>query len=149
MSDYLFCSASGSTLSNFFICELKVWGRTFCSVEQAYQWFKACFHKSWVNADTILATQDSYAIFRLGRGIITTKLWHEEKVRVMLHLLKHKLAQCDQFRYELLNNKDCVFVEFCGNKFWGRDRNQVGLNTLGVLMHMLVCEWECNSSMFC
>ncbi len=149
MTEYLFCSSTGSSLSNFFYCDLKVWGHKFCSVEQAYQWFKACFHKSWVNADAILATQDSHAVYKLGRGIITTKLWHEQKVHVMLHLLKHKLAQCDQFKQELLENKDCIFVEFCGNRFWGRNVNHQGSNTLGVLMHMLICDWECNTSMYC
>ena len=61
----------------------------------------------------------------------------------MLHILKHKYWQCVEFRKELHDNSDCIFIEDTGNKFWGR-QGDTGANTLGVLLHRTLLECEDN-----
>ena len=141
---YLFSSATKSSLSNFHICskKLKIWGKSFDSSEQAYQYFKGIFHDKQNLVERILAEKSSVGCYKLGKRVRTSKLWRGEKVHVMLHILKHKLYQCEEFRAELLGNKDKVFCENTVNHFWGLGKNQEGANTLGVLLHMLVGVWE-------
>ena len=141
---YLFSSSSKSTLSNFHqgSVALKIWGKTFISSEQAYQYFKALFHCKFDIAGKICRQRNSLACYRLGKQIRTSNLWREEKVHVMFHILKHKVYQCVEFREELLGNRNKVFCEDTRNSFWGLGKGGKGLNTLGVLMHMLVVFWE-------
>ena len=142
--EYRFASATGSTLSNFHLCskKLKIWGLEFSSSEQGYQYFKALFHHRLDIATQILNESSSLRCYRLGKRVKTSKLWRAEKVLVMQHILRHKLYQCQEFRAELLCNKDKVFVESTNNRFWGRNEQGKGLNTLGVLLHSLVGYWE-------
>lgn len=141
---YLFSSASRSTLSNFYqgSRRLCIWNKSFASSEQAYQHFKAVFHGHWEIAVEILREGTSVGCYRLGKGIKTSTLWQKEKVRVMLHILKHKVYQCAEFREELLQNRNKVFCEDTKNQFWGLGKGGKGLNTLGVLLHMLVVFWD-------
>ena len=60
----------------------------------------------------------------------------------MFHILKHKVYQCTEFREELLLHRDKVFCEDTKNQFWGLGKGGKGLNTLGVLLHMLVAFWD-------
>ena len=141
---YLFSSSTKSTLSNFHKCSvtLRIWGKEFDSSEQAYQYFKALFHDKQDLVDKILTEKTSIGCYRLGKRVKTSKLWQAEKVQVMLHILKHKLYQCKEFQAELLGNKDKVFCEATVNHFWGLGKQGTGLNTLGVLLHILVGVWE-------
>ena len=141
---YLFSSATGSSLSNFHLCsqKLRIWNLAFDSSEQAYQYFKALFHSRLDLTERILNEKSSIGCYRLGKRIQTSKLWQREKSHVMFHILKHKVYQCSEFRAELLANQSKVFCENTLNHFWGLGRNGRGLNTLGVLLHMLVGFWE-------
>ena len=143
MGVYKFSSRTGSTFSNFFACNLLVWGVLFASSEHAYQYWKAVCHHKWGIAQKILSSKDPRVAFRLGRRIRTGKNWQEEKVGVMTHVLWHKLYQCEPFRAELLGVPGtAVFVEDTSNWFWGRGSDNNGLNTLGVLLHVVKCECE-------
>ena len=117
-------------------------GVKFDSSEQCYQYFKALFHNRHQLCLQILTQRSALKCYKLGKRIVASLLWHEEKIHVMLHILKHKLYQCAEFRCELLQNQSKVFTENTKNKFWGIGSNGKGLNTLGVLLHQVVLAWE-------
>lgn len=146
MNRHLFNYASGSPLSNFYNCELLIWGKTFSSSEQGYQYFKAVFHELMVLAEQIRATHDPKKVYRLGKAIVTSKAWEAQKVGLMLHILRHKWWQSGQFRAHVELYKDCVFTEDTRNAFWGIGRNGDGINTLGVLLHVINAEAELQES---
>ena len=109
---------------------------TFSSSEQAYQYFKALFHSKYYKCTGILKTHNPSRIYAIGHSIVTSKVWEGERVKVMLHILRHKLYQCESFRAELLAAADtAVFTEATRDKFWAIG-NGSGLNTLGVLLHI-------------
>jgi predicted NAD-dependent protein-ADP-ribosyltransferase YbiA (DUF1768 family) len=60
----------------------------------------------------------------------------------MLYILRHKWWQCRVFREQLKELDVCVFIEDTSNFFWGRGHGNEGLNTLGVLLHMIQAEGE-------
>jgi ribA/ribD-fused uncharacterized protein len=115
----------------------------FISSEQAYQYFKALFHARWKLIPQILSCTTSLGCYRLGKSVVTTARWNKEKVEVMLHILRHKIYQCPDFREELLHYDKCVhvFVENTPDTFWGIG-NGKGLNTLGALLHYVLTEWQ-------
>jgi predicted NAD-dependent protein-ADP-ribosyltransferase YbiA (DUF1768 family) len=118
MHRHFFNWVSGSTLSNFYGCQLKLWGREFSSSEQCYQWFKAWFHWKFAIAEEIGRTVDAVKIYRLGKSIVTVRAWQREKVDIMLHILRHKWWQCEQFKRELVAFDQCILTENTKNHFW-------------------------------
>ena len=141
MERYYFCSGRRSTLSNFYKCRVKIWNLSFSSSEQAYQYFKALFHDKPRLISRILATDNPHRIYRYGHSIPTCEMWKSERVEVMLHILRHKLYQCPEFRSELLSTGDLVLTEQTSDSFWAIG-NGFGWNTLGVLLHCVKLEYE-------
>ena len=142
MKKHYFSSRTGSSLSNFYMCEIDLWNWQFQSSEQAYQFFKCVFHNEKAKADRIKRTVSPLACYRIGKAVRTSVLWKNEKVHVMLHILKCKFHQCMTFRQELKAFRSWIFVEDTANRFWGRGKNGKGLNTLGALMHRVLLECE-------
>ena len=139
MERYYFSSQRSSTLSNFYRCRLKIWGKEFSSSEKAYQYFKALFHNKTSVVHSILRLDNPRKIYRLGHAIRTCKLWEKERVAVMLHILRHKLHQCYEFKNELLATGDLILTEQTSDSFWAIAQGS-GWNTLGVLLHIVKLE---------
>ena len=128
-------------LSNFYSCRLQIWGKVFSSSEKAYQYFKALFHEETLVKNSILRLDNPRKIYRLGHAIRTCELWDKKGVAVMLHILRHKLHQCDEFRVELLATGDLILTEQTADSFWAIAQGS-GWNTLGVLLHIVKLEYE-------
>lgn len=142
MERYRFSSGKKSALSNFYLCPIKIWGKCFSSSEQAYQYFKALFHSEFDTIRDILSTCNPHEIYAIGHAIPVTRLWKKERVHVMLHILRHKLYQCEIFREELLRSGDKILTEQTRDMFWAVGVSGNGQNTLGVLLHVVKMEWE-------
>ena len=142
MERYYFSSGKKSTLSNFHCCTLRIWGKTFSSSEQAYQYFKALFHGKKFKVRAILRENNPSRIYAIGHAIGVNALWKEERVYVMLHILRHKLYQCAAFREELMKSDGKVLTEYTSDSFWAFGVDGKGSNTLGVLLHVIKMEWE-------
>ena len=119
-----------------------MWNLTFSSTEQAYQYFKCLFHGEEDKISKILLAKKAVDCYYIGKSCKTSQLWKEEKVHVMLHLLKHKFYQCEHFKVELSKFSDCILIEDTKNYFWGRGQDGKGLNTLGVLLHEVWSGWN-------
>ena len=133
-SPYKFNSKSGSSLSNFFISTLLIWGVTFVSSEQAYQWYKALDNGDSQLADLILKESNSHRIYKLGKKVKTKPVWNTKKYYVMKNILCEKYDQCEIFRTELDKTKNCILVEDTPNEVWGHGKYGTGRNLLGVLL---------------
>ena len=121
-------------LSNFWPCSVLLHGRTYQSVEHAYQasksndpiWYDTC------SDPDIKAGQ----IKRLSKSISSQNLWKDwEDIKrpIMLSLLIQKF-QSEPFRSQLLNTGDILIEEgnTWGDKFWGIDlKTGNGENYLG------------------
>ena len=131
---HYFSSKSGSSLSNFFKCNLRIWDIDFSSVEQAYQYKKAVYHKKERIARQILYSSDSYQVYKLGKSITPSHRWHRDKIGFMKLLLLAKYNQCPVFQKELKNTDRKILIEDTPNPFWGRGADDNGRNMLGVLL---------------
>lgn len=115
-----------------------IWGHTFYTVEQAYQWRKAVLHGLNKKAERILQLNDPFRIKHEG-CFVTTKSWDTSKSQLMLELLFLKLNSCPVFRQSLEDSFPKVLIEDTPNEFWGRGSNNSGLNTLGCLLMHVRC----------
>ena len=129
-------------MSNFYKTDIRIWDRIFHSSEQAYQYFKCRFNGCWRKADLIIKAKSVKECYRIGKSCQTSNLWKQEKVLVMLHILKHKYHQCHAFRAELNRFDGWVLIEDTKNYFWGRGNKGQGLNTLGALLIRVKVECE-------
>ena len=127
-----------SPFSNLYRIEdgIDIWGHTFYSVEQAYQWRKAVLHNLHRRAERILTLTDPYRIKQEG-SFKTNDNWEARKSSLMLDLLFLKLESCPQFICALRESFPKLLVEDTANEYWGRGPDNRGLNTLGcLLMHV-------------
>ena len=127
-----------SAFSNLYKIEhgIRVWNKTFISVEQAYQWRKCTWHGKQVRADKILQCQDPFRI--KWKGTFTTdEQWENNKTKLMWELLCLKARACPEFKSQLIASFPQVLVENTADEFWGRGPDGFGINTLGCLLSQL------------
>ena len=80
-------------LSTMYNAKLTVDKVEFTSVEQGYQYHKACFMKDNSLANRILHTEDPYVCKKLGDSLLVTNQWNETKLQVMNKCMKAKFDQ--------------------------------------------------------
>lgn len=117
-------------LSNFWSCFIEYQGDTYPSVENAYQAAKCDVVK---DRDKFLHCKASEAK-RLGRVICMKPNWNEERLGVMLQLLRQKFKS-EPLRSKLLatGKQEIEEGNWWGDTYWGTV-NGVGENHLGKLL---------------
>lgn len=140
-----FCGAQDG-LSNFYPCELEIFGVKHKSAEHAFQYIKAVRCGDLDSANAIAKADDTLAALRLGKKVKSNDQWVSTKVSVMEEILENKCVQVPVFRDKLVTSKQSTtFVEATYNNEWdsGLDRDGTrntkpdhwpGKNVLGVLM---------------
>ena len=145
----------GCVLSNFFPCSLVLFGRTFNSSEQAYQYKKALNFEDFPTASQILQAEKASRCRSLTRHLQHDS-WDAIKVGVLEHVVRAKLEQVPQYRQALLDAEDLIVEAVPGEFFWsaGLSSHDVircvpsqwpGRNVMGMI-HMLIRN-ELRSSM--
>ena len=127
-------------LSNFYPCQLKVFGRIFHSAEAAYQFRKAIHHSKWEIAEDITACRKANDAKSLGNQINRDNIgqsWLDKRTDVMLDILETKAKQCNSFRQRLIRTGNKELIENTNDEFWARGRYDNGENQLGVLLMLL------------
>lgn len=141
----MFCGAQ-DVLSNFYPCELEIFGVKHKSAEHAFQYIKAVRCGDLDSANAIAKADDALAALRLGKKVKSNDQWVSTKVSIMQEILENKCVQVPVFRDKLVTSKQSTtFVEATYNNEWGSglDRDGTrntkpdhwpGKNVLGVLM---------------
>ena len=122
-------------LSNFYPIDIfdRTSGLIFPTVEHAYQASKERNPKYWAG---IHDCQSPGGAKRMGMDAICYKGWKQQRISIMLELLRQKFIQ-HELRYNLLDTGDAMLVEGnrWGDTFWGVDmRVMEGKNFLGFLL---------------
>ena len=129
-----------SHFSNFYPCDIHVFGRDFNSVEHAYQYRQAIFHEDFECAEDIKRAKNASAAKRVSKQISKKhEGWLEKRVEVMIEVLKAK-AEVPQFREALLATGQAELVEYVESReaFWGVGFGYTGgVNMLGKLLMAL------------
>ena len=131
-------------LSNFFVCNIIIFGHEFSSTEKAYQWFKAVLAGNPIKMNQIENSKTSVETKRLGKYLIQkgTKLdvlWNNIKHFVMMTLNSLKYQQNPYLKTELLYTNPKVLLEDSPDTFWGSGhfRNVFGNNAMGKILMMI------------
>jgi ribA/ribD-fused uncharacterized protein len=85
-------------LSNFFPTELKIFGKTYKSAEQAFQHVKALRSGDLQKAENIDTAESALDAKRFGSQVLVSDAWLDSRDEVMREILESKLKQCEEFR---------------------------------------------------
>jgi len=125
-------------LSNFWMSPLEYNGRTFHSVEQAYQ-FEKCDDLVYQNA--IVKAEKPWKAKKIGKkksmeelGVEIREDWEEIKLDVMRKLVTIKFKN-PELRQKLINTGNAELIEgnWWNDKWWGVC-NGIGENHLGKIL---------------
>ena len=134
-------------LSNFYMCNISIFGENFKSAKHAYQWRKA------IDAnEASLATQIKRAI-HAGKAKSLSKTiseefcrqWETSNIDVMQEIITAKAQQVPEFRQSLMDSGESYLAEATFDKYWAsglsvEDTAKVnpkyfpGRNKLGLLL---------------
>lgn len=120
-------------LSNFWPCHVKLDGKTYVSVEHAYQAAKT--NNQQDRAMIAVALTPGKAK-RLGRTVMARPDWPTVRVEVMKDLVLQKFQNHPYLEKKLLATADEEIVEIneWGDRFWGQSPMGSGANTLGKIL---------------
>ena len=110
-----------SFLSNFYPCNFSIQAKHFCTVEQYFQFQKACAVDNKEVAEMIMKNKNPSEQHRLGRRLaIGEAVWNNETaIEVMETALEAKFSQNEDLKKMLLATGDRLLIE-CNkyDKFW-------------------------------
>ena len=138
--DTVYFRGHKNPLSNFFPCELHVYGENSSSSEHAYQLRKAISMKDTGAAQKIRSAPTAKHAKDIGDTITTDQAWQDKKRSVMTHILREKLHQCPRYQQALTQSKGKKLVEDTSHNFWARGHNDDGQNVLGLIHDELRAE---------
>ena len=123
-------------LSNFFPTELKIFGKTYKSAEQAFQHVKALRSGDLQKAENIDTAESALDAKRFGSQVLVSDAWLDSRDEVMREILESKLKQCEEFRDALEKlKKTNILAEATWDTYWG-----TGLNNTGTT-HTIMQRW--------
>lgn len=106
-------------LSNFFPCEMRVFGMSVKSAEHAYQYSKAVRRGELDQAKLILDAGHAAEAKRQARYLKPDPNWKDQREDVMSQILHAKADQVQDFRKALKNTKNATLAHSIKNEvFW-------------------------------
>ena len=129
--DVVAFSGKDNVLSNFFPTDVKVFGQTFKSAEQAFQHTKAMRSGDLYRAEQVMTADTALDAKKIGNQVLPSDQWFDTRDDVMRSILEAKLAQCKEFSEALSkSNKNTTLVESTYDNYWGSGLDRKGtLNT--------------------
>jgi ribA/ribD-fused uncharacterized protein len=119
--------------SNWSAHQIRIWGKTFPTVEQAFQYQKFVgANEPW--ARKIQHAPSPWLAKRLAwQKTIDAKAWDARREAVMRELIQAKLIQHEDVRLALKQTQKRAILENSDSEetFWGIGKGYDGLNTLG------------------
>ena len=109
-----------NVLSNFYACDLNVFGETFNSAEQAYQLTKAVRNGNLVAAEKIRDAKSAFQCKLIGKTVTSTPQWKTESDEVMEQILCAKVDQLKEMKDLLISSRpDTMFSHSVYDLYWG------------------------------
>ena len=107
-------------LSNFYPCDLKVFGEHHKSAEHAYQLTKAIRAGNLDAAKKVREAATAFDAKQIGHKITDPQDWSKEKEIVMEEIVSSKAEQIPEVKIKLENsNNRTIFAEGTYDVFWG------------------------------
>ena len=130
-------NGKNNPLSNLYGCQLNVFGMTFTSSEQAYQYAKAMRCGDVPKEEAIRECRTAMDAMYLGKTVMEPEAFVSQRIEVMTEVLQCKVDQVPEFKDILMKSvPDTIFVESTYEEFWGS-----GLNYEGTI-HTDIQQWS-------
>lgn len=114
-------------ISNFFPCDIKVFGEHHQSAEHAYQLTKAIRAGNLDAAEKVRHAPTALEAKKIGNSIKDPEGWGEQKLDIMEEIVTAKAEQINPMREKLeASNANTIFAESTVDVYWG-----TGLDTIG------------------
>lgn len=120
--------------SNFYCCDIELWGHKFNCGEQAFAWKKADTFKDYETANKILATSNPSTCKGLSKRVsnYNNEIWASLRFSVMYEIIYAKVTQDPYIKELLLNLKDMyIYEDSPYDNLWGVGLDGQGENLLG------------------
>lgn len=125
--DILAFSGKDEILSNFYPCEINIFGMNHNSAEHAFQYSKAMRSGDVIRAAAIRDATTALDAKRIGSQITVGDQWTNTKKEVMSDILDAKFEQVSDFKKKVLKiGKNTTVVEAAFDDFWGSGLNKQG-----------------------
>ena len=111
-------------LSNFYPCEIRVFGVKHRSAEHAYQYSKAIQGGKDTIANRILESDTAYHAKTEASYLPYNPNWGDQKEKVMQTVLQSKAKYCPEFREALINSENVIAEAVPGELFWSTGLNK-------------------------
>jgi ribA/ribD-fused uncharacterized protein len=124
-------------LSNFHYAPFKYNGRTWKTVEHAYQAAKNGYQEPWLSR--IANAKGPHEAKKLGREVSPLlKNWDHVRLDIMTKLVQAKFAAHEDLTEQLLATGEARIEEDAyWDSFWGTGRNGKGRNEMGKILMQL------------
>ena len=120
-------AGASDVLSNFYPCEVKVFGTVHKSAEHAYQYVKAVRGGDIPKAQEIQSAHSAFAAKQIGKRISSSPSFESKKIELMTEIIEAKYDQVSEFRETLRKaKKSTIFVESTYDNFWASGIDKKG-----------------------
>lgn len=132
-TEVYFYTAAFYPLDNFSAHAVSIWGKTFPTVEHAYQWKKFVATQPEV-AQNIFSAASPHLVKEISESnkAKTTEAWYSERIAVMEEVLRAKTSQHKDVRDILEKTESRTIIENSPvDGFWGNGVDGKGENIVG------------------
>lgn len=120
-------SGEKSCLSNFFPCDISIFGHNHKSAEHAYQYVKAMRSGDVPRASAIQSAKSALEAKKIGNLVTPSPLFAAEQVSLMTEIIEAKAVQVPVFADTLkAAKKSTVFAESTYDNFWASGLDVIG-----------------------
>jgi ribA/ribD-fused uncharacterized protein len=140
-------------ISNFFPCEINIFGEQHQSAEHAYQLTKALRAGSLEAAEKVRKAPTALEAKKIGNSVKDPEGWNNEKLEVMEKIVSTKADQVAVMREQLeASNTNTIFAESTVDGYWGTGLDAAGTvhtnpskwpgeNKLGVIVKQIASKF--------
>uniref|UniRef100_A0A8W8IRP6 NADAR domain-containing protein n=1 Tax=Magallana gigas TaxID=29159 RepID=A0A8W8IRP6_MAGGI len=123
-------SIRDNPLSNFFPCDLRVFGEHHKTAEHAYQLTKAIRSGNTDAAQKVRDAETALDAKRIGNSVKDPQGWSDDKETVMEEIVTAKADQIAEVKAVLEKlDGSITFAEGTFDMFWGTDQYQASITT--------------------
>lgn len=145
-----------NVLSNFFPCQLKVFGEVFNSAEQAFQLTKAMRSGDLPAAERVREAKSGLECKMIGKSIQISESWRQNAPKVMEEIILEKIKQVGEMKKIILDTNEKVFAHSVYDQYWGTGLNSAqtlhtkpdawpGQNVMGKMLKRLAGKFRKNA----
>ena len=133
VKDIVAFNGKNDILSNFYPCNINVFGTSHASAEHAFQYSKAMRSGDVVNAAAVRNANSALDAKRIGAKITFPDEWLLQRDDVMQEILEAKFEQVIEFKESVLKSGDsALFVEAAFDDYWGSGLDKRGTSKSSV-----------------